>query len=281
MNPFQKLVIIIGLALLPLLSASIVSNASADVTLNAVGDIGCKTNSIKNLQNLDKSTHTLLGLGDYLYSCSSSSVQKYYDGIVKVGAKGNHEDDGQGKIWAKNNFRYGDRGYGSWKLGDIGIIILDPYQSYKQGSTQYNYVKAKSEQFTFKTDPTTGQKVPRTDINWVLYAVHEPLWTPNVGGGHGPNTGLRSTYAPIITQYKGFLLEAHNHITAFGVINSVPQVLCGGGGYGGDSLGSLNGFSWGTSSQFGFCKLFFQKDKVIVQLIGTDNTVKHTHTFTK
>lgn len=276
-NRLNKLSIVLSLAAVLFLSSfAFGSGQSANgITIAAIGDIGCKSASISNLKNLDAANLVLLGLGDYLYRCSSSSVQKYYDGITKFGAKGNHEDDGEGAGWAKTNFRYGDRGYGSWKYGDLGIIILDPYQSYKQGSTQYNYVKAKSEQFTFKI--VDGQKVPRTDIKQIIYAVHEPLYTPTVEGGHGPNTGLRAAYGPIIKQYDGLLVQAHNHVTAFGTVDGIPQVVCGGGGYGGDSVGKLSGWEFATA-KFGYCKFTFG-DTVKVDLIGTDNKIIRSHTW--
>ena len=75
--------------------------------------------------------------------------------------------------------------------------------------------------------------------------------------------------------------DGHNHLTAFGTINNIPIAICGGGGESGDIIGKLNGFSYGTSTNFGYCLEHFQKNKIVIQLIGTDGTVKHTHTFTK
>lgn len=267
---------IIAVLMVSLFSSSILAfsfgNAQALTLVNAAGDFGCKSNSIANLKNLDASPLPLIGIGDYLYKCSLSSVQKYYDGINKVGAKGNHEDQGQGKDWAKTAFRYFDRGYTSWILNDIAIIILDPYQSFDKNSNQYKYVVAKSEQFASRPG----------DLNWIVYVVHEPLWTPSAGGGHGPNKDMRSVYGPLIQKYKGFLIEAHNHLTAFGTVENVPQALCGGAGYGGDTLGDLNGWEWATATKFGYCKFEFQKNAIVGQLIGaSDGKVIRSFTWAK
>src|SRR5215510_2508307 len=241
MNPFQKASIIISLGVFLFLSvfALSVSSASADTPLLALGDIGCKSASITNLKNIDARNLPFLGVGDYLYKCSPSSVQKYWDGIsVKIGSKGNHDTESNSKTWAKVNLKYGDRGYGSWKLNnEIALIILDPYQSYKQGSAQYNYVLSKTQQFQ-----------NRDDIKWIVYVTHEPLWTPDYGGGHPPNTGLRSAYADLLASNKNvLLLQAHNHGTWWGIMNGIKQIGCGGGGYGGDTLDDSNGFPYATT----------------------------------
>jgi hypothetical protein len=269
--------IIIAVLMISLFSSSSIlgfsfGNAQALTLANAVGDIGCKSNSISNLKNLDASPLPLIGVGDYLYKCSLSSVQKYYDGINKVGGKGNHEEQGEGKAWAKNAFRYFDRGYTSWILNDIAIIILDPYQSFDKNSNQYKYVVAKSEQFAARPG----------DINWIVYLTHEPLWTPTVKGGSGPHKDMRSVYGPLIAKYNGFLLNGHNHITAFGTVDNIPQAICGGGGYGGDSLGDLNGWEWATATKFGYCKFEFQKNAIIGQLISaSDGKVIRSFTWLK
>jgi hypothetical protein len=245
------------------------------VNVDAMGDIGCKSDSIKNLKVLGAGNEPFIGVGDYMYGCSPSKeyggqkLQTYYNAIeAKVGSPGNHEKvNHQQESWAQNTFKYGDRGYGSWKLGNIGIIILDPYQSYKQGSNQYNYVVGKMNQFA-----------NRTDIVRTVVVVHEPMWSPVIIGAHADNTGLRNTYGPLLKEHDAFLIEAHNHATAFGTREGVEIALCGGGGYGGDSFSGkesdAKGFNY-VSMKFGHCDFDFQRDKSIVRHVGTDgNTLK-------
>lgn len=263
---------------------SISQSASALVRLAAVGDIGCKDASIATLENLGESKLPLIGIGDYMYKCSPGDMvgdeggtggddrlgDLYADIEHKVGAEGNHEaEKGQQEQWAEDTFKY-PNDFAAWKLGDVGIIILNPYEDFKKGSDQYDFVVAKS--MLFNANPK---------INWIVYVTHEPLYTPTVSGGHGANTALKDTYAPIIKKYGGFLLEAHNHITAFGTINNINIAMCGGAGYGGDTLGKLNGFSWATSKEFGYCDFTFMPNSIVAKMIGTDGNTVREHMFTR
>ncbi|HEY1247596.1 MAG TPA: hypothetical protein VGE97_01290, partial [Nitrososphaera sp.] len=110
------------------------------------------------------------------------------------------------------------------------------------------------------------------------YVTHEPLWTPSYGGGHGPNTDLRNTYAEIIKGYNGFLIQAHNHGMGFGNVEGVDQALCGGGGYSGDTLEKLNGWEWATTKS-GYCSFEFGDNQITAKAIDTNNKVLNTQVF--
>src|SRR5262245_5402505 len=209
--------LLIGTLISFMILAPSLSSVSA-WTLKAIGDIGCKSSSIKNLVTLGKANMPLVGLGDYLYRCSPSNtyttggktvtLQQLYDGIeTKVGAPGNHEEDkGEGKVWARQNFNYDAvRQYSAYKLGHVGIITLSAYVPFDKSSAQYKFVVAKTKLFS-----------ENPDIDRIVYVTHEPMWTPSVDGGHGPNKDLRSHFGSIIRDAKGFLIQAHNHITWFG-----------------------------------------------------------------
>ena len=241
----------------------------------ASGDFGCREASIDNLDNIGKAETPFMGVGDYMYKChpgdniGDEKLGDFYAAITdKVGAKGNHEDEGQEEDWAADVFQH-EQGYQAWRLngnnGELGIIVLDPYQSFNEDSKQYAFVKEKVAKFS--KDPT---------IDWIVFVVHEPLWTPSVGGGHGPNTALRDIYSPIIGGLdNSFLIEAHNHVLAAGTVGNVNQAMCGGGGYGGDELGKLNGWEW-ASGEMGYCSFTFKPDHIEADFIGTDGQViKH------
>ena len=70
------------------------SSASADTELIAVGDVGCKSASLSNLKNIANSPdkQKLLAVGDIVYNCSPSSIQKNWDAIKqeKHSVLGNH-----------------------------------------------------------------------------------------------------------------------------------------------------------------------------------------------
>lgn len=248
----------------------------ADTTkMLAVGDIGCKSASIDNLANIAESKLPLMGGGDYMYKChpgdkiGSDRLGDFYAAIQdKVGAKGNHENDGQEEDWAAKTFQH-EQGYQAWRLdgskGELAFIVLDPYQSFNADSKQYKFVKEKVDKFA--KDPT---------IDWIVFVVHEPLWTPDVGGGHPANTDLRKFYEPIIGPLdNAFLLQFHNHVMGAATIANINQAMCGGGGYGGDELLGLNGWDWATD-EMGYCSFTFKPDHIEADFIGTDGQViKH------
>lgn len=279
MNIGQKFWILCGLTLTLCFLGSAIGTSSvrADTVLAALGDVGCKTVAKENLNNIGKADIPLLTVGDYLYKCSPSKIQKYWDAIrVKHGVYGNHDaDTPTNKAFTIKNLGLGPKGWFSWRLGDIGIIGINQYAPYKIGTEQYNYVKDKTEQF-----------ITRPGINWIVYVFHEPIYTPTVEGGHGPNKLFRSVYEPIIKSVPNSLvIEAHNHVTAFGNIAGINQAICGGGGQGGDEVtngqNGLNGWEWQMSDVFGYCLFEFHDDYATAKLIKTDGTTKETHTYTK
>jgi hypothetical protein len=273
---------ILTFVIIAIFTLALVTSAQAVFATKLVmsGDFGGKSASVKNLQNIAKEKACFVGLGDYMYDKHPGSnvnnvrLGDLWDDIVcKVGYPGNHElDRNQEAPWAAETFKYGDLGYNAWKLRDIGIIGINPYEDFDQGSDQYNFVKRKATEFN-----------TRSDINWVVFAVHEPLWTPTTIGGHGPNTDLRDTYTPIINSVdkKGVLLvQAHNHIVAAGVVNDINMLVCGGGGYGGDELGKLNGYEWGTD-KMSYCVADFNANSVNAKVVDTNGAIIRNQVFTR
>jgi hypothetical protein len=246
---------------------------------NAVGDVGCRSPAISNLKNLAGKTISFFGLGDYSYKCSSSTIKPLWDQInSKKGVQGNHECErsDQDSLSAGTYFGNGgcSKGYFAYIRGGNTVVIgLNPYTSYKAGSPQYNFVVSKTNEY--KNNPA---------IYWIVYILH-PLFYP-VGCSdnhcHGiDNPGFKSVYEPIIkSSGKGFIIQAHTHLTAFGTPKGIGSAICGGGGEDGSTLGSLNGYSWATSS-LGYCKLHFELGKATAQLIGTSNNLIHTHTWNR
>jgi hypothetical protein len=245
---------------------------------NSVGDVGCKSAAISNLKNLANKPISFFGVGDYSYKCSSSTILPLWNAInSKKGIMGNHEcEKGEDSLNAGTVFQNGGCGKGYFAYvrgGNTAVIGLNPYTSYKSGSAQYNFVVSKTNQY--KADSA---------INWIVYIIH-PLFYPvgcSLSHCHGvDNPGFNSVYEPIIkASGKGFILQAHTHLTAYGTPKGIPAAVCGGGGEDGTTLGSLNGYSW-ASSKMGFCKLHFELGKATAQLIGTSNILIHTHTWNK
>ena len=235
-------------------------------TLIASGDFGGKSSSIDNLKNIDATNRCFIGIGDYMYDkhpetfikSEGKTLGELWDNIsCKIGFPGNHEElKHQEEQWAQDVFKYGTQGYAAWKLGDVGIIGISAYADFEKGSKQYEFVKNKAQ--AFDLNPL---------INHIVFVTHEPLWTPSIEGGHGPNTDLRNTFQDIIKIHNGFLIQAHNHVIAFGNNEGVSQVVCGGGGYGGDSLTKLSGFDW-ASTKSGYCEFTFNEGMITAKAIA-------------
>jgi calcineurin-like phosphoesterase family protein len=256
------------------------SNASATTELIAVGDIGCRSASLSNLKNIANSAakEKVLGVGDIVYNCSPSSIQKNWDAIKqeKHSVLGNHDvEKSSSKAFMAKNFGLGPSGWFSWKINDIAIIGINDYRPFNEGSVQHTYLEQKTTQFCGRDDSTLSP------INWVIYATHEPIQTPSVGGGHGPNKALRSVLESLAEKCGDnvLILEGHNHITAFGNVQGNNHALCGGGGFGGDDTGDSAGFEFQTK-KFGYCQFSFGEDNIEAKLIGTDGKVIGTHRFT-
>jgi hypothetical protein len=274
MNPLQKLWIISALLLTLFLVSAGFKSANADTSLIALGDIGCKDNAKKNLNNVAASGIPMLGAGDYRYDCKVSSIMPLWNAIsVKHGPYGNHDvESSTSKTFTKTVMGLGDKGWFSWRIADLAIIGINQYSSYKQGSEQYNYIQSKTTQFC-----------GRSDISWVIYAMHQPFQTPSFGGGHGPDKATRDTIGPIIKQCQDkqenvLVLEGHNHGVAFGNVDGLNHAICGGGGQAGDTLGGLNGFEYG-SIKSGYCKFSFGETTATVQHVDKDNKVLKTFPF--
>jgi hypothetical protein len=161
----KTLAILIALVLL--LVPLVYSVRASD--FKAGGDWGCKSTAMSNLKNagINKAI-SFLGLGDYLYKCKPTVL--WNDIPSKKGIMGNHEcEKGQGTSWATINMGNGGCKKGYFAVtrgGDTGVIGLNPYTSYKVGSSQYNFVVQKTNEYK-----------NNTNINWIVYLIH-PLFYP-------------------------------------------------------------------------------------------------------
>ena len=240
---------------------------------NAVGDIGCKSSAISNLKNLAGKTISFFGLGDYSYKCSAGTIKPLYDQInSKKLIAGNHECEKSGQNAL--GFTGCKKGYFAVTRGsDTGVIGLNPYTSYKKGSSQYNLVTTASNSYANSTA-----------INWIVYLIHNDFYPVGCSGDHChavDKAAFNKIYEPIIKATgKGFVLQAHTHLTAFGTPKGIPSAICGGGGEDGTKLGSSNGYTYGTAIP-GYCNFHFGQDNATVKLIGTNNQIVHEHNYKK
>jgi len=251
----------------------ITTNYVRALDFNTMGDVGCRTAAIANLMNLANKPISFFGLGDYSYKCSASTIKPLWDQInSKKLIAGNHECEKKGQ----NALGFKDCKKGYFAVirgGDTGIIGLNPYTSYKKGSSQYNLVTAASNSYS-----------NNTKIYWIVYLVHNDFYPVGCSGLHChgvDKAAFNKIYEPIIKATgKGFIIQAHTHLTALGTPKGIPSAICGGGGEDGTKLGSSNGYDYGTATP-GYCNFHFGQNDATVKLIGTNNQIIHEHTYNK
>jgi hypothetical protein len=272
-NLWLVVLITLGLALIPALHTS----AHADASFKAMGDVGCKIAAYLNLRNLALTSSLFFGVGDYSYGCNPNSepLKTLWNRVPsKKGVMGNHECvKGQQAGWAATTFGNGgcSKGYGAFVKGNsVAVILLNPYTSYTEGSSQYKFVLDH-----LKTYSSMG------NIVRIVFVFHEIMYPVPCSGPHCHGVekdSFRSTYDPLIRQYNVFVIQAHTHLTAFGTIKNVQVATCGGGGEDGTLLNGLGLYKY-VSNKMGYCNFNIGKDKVVAQHIGTDNRVLQTHTY--
>jgi hypothetical protein len=269
-------ILLISLLILPVIfNAGVVFGAN----FKSMGDVGCKTAAKQNLANLAKDGNSFFGAGDYSYSCSSSTIKPLWDTVPsKQLALGNHECEKSGQDSLKVASGYSSnggcsKGYGMFIRGNnVAVFVLNQFTSYKVGSSQYNYVMNKLNTVS-----------NMSNIIDIVFVFHELMYPVNCSGSHChglEKTSFKSTYEPLIKKYHILVIQAHTHLVAFGTINGVRTAVCGGGGEDGTSLNGNGAYTF-VSKTMGFCNFHIEKDKVIVQLIGTNGNIVHTHTWNK
>lgn len=266
--------------LIPLIILPVIFNmgvAFGDANFKSVGDVGCKTAAKQNLANLAKDGNSFFGAGDYSYKCSSSSIKPLWDKVPsKQLALGNHECEksGQDALKVKSGyFSNGGcgRGYGAFIRGNsVAVFVLNDYTSYKSGSSQYNYVANKLKQVS-----------NMSNIIDIVFVFHEPIYPVPCSGSHChglEKAAFKSTYEPLIKQYHALVVQAHTHLTAFGTINGVRSAECGGGGEDGTSLNGNGAYTY-VSNKMGFCYFHIHNGNTVVDHVGTNGQILHTHTW--
>jgi hypothetical protein len=259
---------------------SATSHAFADANFTSGGDFGCKSDAIKNINNIagySKNGVSFIGNGDIVYKCSTSSsgsLQLVWSKVTsKKSSLGNHEcEESQGKTFFKNNFgldcKSGAKAY--IRGNSVGIIVMNQYTSYKKGSSQYNFVVSKIAEWK-----------ANSNIIRIFVYFHEPIDPVNCSGSHChglDKPAFKSTYNQIFLDNDIFVVAAHTHLTAFGSPDGKDSAVCGGGGEDGTSLNGNGKYNY-VSKAMGICLFHVTSDKVIAQHIGTSGQVLKEHIY--
>src|SRR5437867_3798448 len=169
------------------------------LTISAVGDWGCTSNTASTVSNIQaQAPNTVLGLGDYSYAstldCWAAEIGTL-DSIMHP-AIGNHDTG----LTSELESRYGlANSYYSFNSGNVHFLALDPNIAYVIGSSQYSFA-----------DTDLAQADTNSSISWKIVYFHQPMYSSPTT--HAPLAGLRDAYHPLFDRYHvNVVLQAHNH----------------------------------------------------------------------
>jgi len=148
------------------------------------------------------------------FSASMPSVREMMRRLPYLAAVGNHE--GNGILFAKY-FPYpmmaDGTNYYAFDYGPVHFTVIDQYDDYSPGSTQYNWIKNDLEQ---ATKP------------WKIVLMHKPAWS---AGGHSNDEETQTYLVPLFEQNGvSLVINGHNHYYARAVKDDITYLTTGGGG---------------------------------------------------
>jgi Icc-related predicted phosphoesterase len=299
------LVISIVLSFIFSIGSQIISpqpSAAAELTISAVGDFGCNSNTGKTVSNIkNKGADLVLALGDYSYQ---PTAKCWFDKIKPIQSKtriniGNHEDDTK-KLLDSYLKPFGlSKQYYSFDFKNVHVLTMATQLDYKKGSKQFNFVK---------NDLEKAAQDPK--IKWIIVNFHRPTYTsPNgcsASSCEGSKT-LRDVYHPLFDKNNVDLVLAghvHNYQRTFPLEHnddkpSKPTItstnkqnynnpdgeiyaIVGTGGINFYSLDGKKSFiASQQASRFGVLHLDITDKKLAGTFLGNDGSVRDEFSITK
>ena len=209
------------------------STAPATLNLDAVGDMGGGGTPEKDIANLVAADHPdlIAAMGDDVYPTGLD--QDYparlfvpyaaaMKGSAYVTTFGNHEYYSPGAADAHRAYSQpGNETYFSFDCSGVHFVVLDAYQPFTSGSTQYQWL---------------ANDLATTTQPWKVVIIHVPPYSSSAGSGPS-STGV--VLNPLFEQnHVQLVIGGHSHnYERTNVINGVTYMVDGGGGNG------LNAFS--------------------------------------
>ena len=151
---------------------------------------------------------------DQFFSAQYTNIREMMSKLAYVSAVGNHE--GNGQLFAKY-FPYPMMGNGifyySFDYGNVHFTVIDQYDDFSTGSTQYNWIR---------------NDLANTSKPWRVILMHKPAWS---AGGHSNDSDTQNYLVPLFEQYDvSLVINGHNHYYARAVNNDIHYITTGGGG---------------------------------------------------
>jgi hypothetical protein len=196
-------------------STSNSTNFIPDFNFAAVGDWACTPNTNITLRNIvDKNPELVLGLGDYSYQTSANCWLEMVEPInekIKI-ALGNHEriiyapsGSYESSVLLNqymNHFNLTQQYY-SFNYRNVHFTIMSTETSLSRGSEQYNFV-----------NNDLAAASTNSSIDWIIVAIHEPLYNSPYYEEVGTNSDLIEVYQPLFDKYGVDLVlsgDVHNY----------------------------------------------------------------------
>ncbi len=209
------------------------SSSPATLHLDAVGDMGGGATPEKDIANLVAGDHPdlIAAMGDDVYPTGldkdyPARLFGPYAAAMKGSAYfttfGNHEYYSPGAADAHRAYSQpGNESYFSFDCSGVHFTVLDAYQPFGPGSTQYQWL---------------ASELAATTQPWKVVVLHVPPYSSSTTGPYPGSTGVLN---PLFEQYHvQLVLAGHSHnYERTNVINGVTYMVDGGGGNG------LNAFS--------------------------------------
>jgi fibronectin type 3 domain-containing protein len=239
------------------------SSSPATLHLDAVGDMGGGATPEKDIANLVAGDHPdlIAAMGDDVYP---TGLDKDYParlfvpyaaamrGSAYLTTFGNHEYYSPGAADAHRAYSQpGNESYFSFDCSGVHFTVLDAYQPYGPGSTQYQWL---------------ANDLAATTQPWKIVVLHVPPYSSSTTG---PYPGSAGVLNPLFEQYHvQLVLAGHSHnYERTNVINGVTYMVDGGGGNGINSFsGSPPSWSAYRAAEYSYVRLTITPS----QLSGTE-----------
>ncbi|NPA45697.1 MAG: hypothetical protein GXO24_00605 [Chlorobi bacterium] len=151
---------------------------------------------------------------EQFFSAQFGNIRQMMARLPYLSAVGNHE--GNGVLFAKY-FPYpmmaNGTNYYSFDYGNAHFTVIDQYDDFSPGSTQYNWIQ---------------NDLQNTAKAWKIILMHKPAWS---AGGHSNDSNTQNYLVPLFEQNNvSLVINGHNHYYARAVHNNITYITTGGGG---------------------------------------------------
>jgi hypothetical protein len=177
-----------------------------DFNLIAVGDWACNPNTFNTVRNIEaRSPELVLGLGDYSYQDSPNCWLKIVDSIdhkMKI-AIADHDAISSSLLNQYLKHFNLTQQYYSFDYLNVHITVMSEELPVQTGSEQYKFI-----------NDDLAAAASNSSIDWIIVAMHEPVYTSPYRQWSGMDLSFIETYQPLFDKYKVDLVlsgDIHNY----------------------------------------------------------------------